>query len=98
MGRLTDTIDRQVLLNRGVQELTSEERNFWQEFGKAAAAANARQALENLSVAMPRTIISRVFDDLVTNHPLLSQVNFIDAGYSTEFIYNENAYQEAKWG
>lgn len=95
---LTDTIDRQVLLNRGVQELTSEERNFWQEFGKAAAAANARQALENLSVAMPRTIISRVFDDLVTNHPLLSQVNFIDAGYSTEFIYNENAYQEAKWG
>lgn len=95
---LTDTIDRQVLLNRGVQELTSEERNFWQEFGKAAAAANARQALENLSVAMPRTIISRVFDDLVTNHPLLSQVNFIDAGYSTEFIYNENAYQAAKWG
>lgn len=95
---LTDTIDRQVLLNRGVQDLTSEERNFWQEFGKAAAAANARQALENLSVAMPRTIISRVFDDLVTNHPLLSQVNFIDAGYSTEFIYNENAYQEAKWG
>ena len=95
---LTDTIDRQVLLNRGVQELTSEERNFWQKFGEAAAATNARQALENLSVAMPRTIISRVFDDLVTNHPLLSQVNFIDAGYSTEFIYNENAYQEAKWG
>ena len=95
---LTDTIDRQVLLNRGVQELTSEERNFWQKFGEAAAATNARQALENLSVAMPRTIISRVFGDLVTNHPLLSQVNFIDAGYSTEFIYNENAYQEAKWG
>ena len=95
---LTQTIDRQVLLNRGVQELTSEERTYWQEFGKAAAAANARQALENLTVAMPRTVISRVFEDLTTNHPLLSQVNFIDAGYATEFIYNENAYQEAKWG
>lgn len=95
---LTETIDRQVLLNRGVQELTSEERTFWQEFGKAAAATNARQALDNLTVAMPRTVISRVFDDLVTNHPLLSQINFIDAGYATEFIVNENAYQEAKWG
>lgn len=95
---LTETIDRQVLLNRGVQELTSEERSFWQEFGKAAAASNARQALENLSVAMPRTVISRVFDDLVTNHPLLSQINFINAGFVTEYIVNENGYQEAQWG
>ena len=95
---LQETIDRQVLLNRGVQELTSEERTFWQEFGKAAAATNARQALDNLAVAMPRTVISRVFDDLVTNHPLLSQINFINAGFVTEYIVNENGYQEAQWG
>lgn len=95
---LTATIDRQVLLNRGVQELTSEERTFWQAFGKAAAATNARQALDNLTVAMPRTVISRVFDDLVTNHPLLSQINFINAGFVTEYIVNENGHQEAQWG
>ena len=95
---LSDTIDRQVLLNRGVQELTQEEREFWQKFGEAAAASNARQALDNLTVAMPRSVISRVFDDLATNHPLLSQINFVNAGFVTEYIVNENGYQEAQWG
>lgn len=95
---LTDTIDRQVLLNRGVQDLTSEERDYWQAFGAAASAANPRQALTDLDKAMPRTVINRVFEDLATNHPLLSQINFINAGFVTEFIVNENGYQEAAWG
>lgn len=95
---LTETIDRQVLMNRGVQDLTSEEREYWQAFGRAAASADPRQAVANLDKAMPRTVISRVFDDLATNHPLLSQINFINAGFVTEFIVNENGYQEAQWG
>ncbi len=95
---LEQNFDAQVLMNRGVRQLTTEERSYWQKFGEAAASANPRQALENLSVAMPRTVANHVFDDLRENHPLLSKLNFINAAYLTEFIVNENGYQEAQWG
>lgn len=95
---MEQSFDAQVLMNRGVRQLTSEERSYWQEFGKAAGSGNPRQALENMSVVMPRTITNYVFDDLQQNHPLLSKVNFINAAYLTEYIVNENGYQEAQWG
>lgn len=95
---LEQSMDAQVLMARGVRQLTGEERTFWQEFAKAAASANPRQALENLSVAMPRTIVNHVFDDLAQNHPLLSKLNFINAGFATEYIVNENGSLETRWG
>lgn len=95
---MEQSFDQQVLMNRGVRQLTSEEREFYQAFGKAAAAANPKQALANLDKVMPKTVIDNVFRDLATKHPLLSKINFINAGYVTEFMVNENGYQKAVWG
>lgn len=95
---MEQSFDQQVLMNRGVRQLTSEEREFYQAFGKAAAAANPKQALANLDKVMPKTVLDNVFRDLSTNHPLLSKINFINAGYVTEFMVNENGYQKAVWG
>lgn len=95
---LEQSFDAQVLMNRGVRQLTTEEREFYQAFGKAAAAPNPRQALANLDKVMPKTVVDNVFRDLTTRHPLLSKINFVNAGYVTEYMVNENGYQEAVWG
>lgn len=95
---LEQNFDAQVLMSRGVRQLTSEERDFFQAFGKAAAANNPRQALADLDKVMPKTVVDHVFRDLVTKHPLLSKINFINAGYITEYMVNTNGHQEAVWG
>lgn len=95
---MEQNFDSQVLMSRGVRQLTSEEREFYQAFGKAAAAPNPRQALDNLDKVMPKTVVDNVFLDLTTRHPLLSKINFVNAGYVTEYMVNENGYQEAVWG
>ena len=98
MATLRQEMDSRVLAARGVHQLTSEERNYYQKLGEAMKAKNPKQALENLDVVMPTTVIDSVFDDLRTNHPLLSLIDFIPTGGAIQMIMNTNAHQEAAWG
>lgn len=91
-------MDSRILAARGVRQLTSEERNYYQKLGEAMAAHNPKQAVMNLDVAMPKTVLESVFEDLRTNHPLLSKINFMHAGAAVEMMMNTNGYQEAVWG
>lgn len=98
MEAMQADMDSRVLTARGVRQLTSEERTFWQKFGEAAGAADPKQAITNLDVAMPKTVINSVFEDLSTNHPLLSEIDFLPTGGAVKMFLNENDYQEAAWG
>ena len=96
--QLTEEYNTQVLATRGVNQLTTEERNYYQKFGEAASSFNPEQAVTNLDVAMPKTTIDRVFEDLRTNHPLLQHLNFMATAGMVEIMVNTNGYQEAAWG
>lgn len=98
MNALRSEMDSRVLAARGVHQLTSEERNYYQKLGEAMRAKNPKQALENLDVVMPETVIDSVFEELRTNHPLLSMIDFIPTGGAIQMIMNTNAHQEAAWG
>lgn len=98
MNQLRQEMDTSILTNRGVRQLTSEERKYYQALAKVMQDKNPRQALENLDVVMPETIINSVFDDLETNHPLLSRINFVPSGGAITMLMNTNGYQEAAWG
>lgn len=98
MDNMQADMDSRALTARGVRQLTSEERNFWQKFGEAAGAADPKQAISNLDVVMPRTVINSVYEDLATNHPLLSEIDFLPTGGAIRMFVNENEYQEAAWG
>lgn len=98
MDAMQADMDSRVLTARGVRQLTSEERTFWQKFGEAAGAADPKQAITNLNVTMPKTVINSVFEDLSTNHPLLSEIDFLPTGGAIKMFLNENDYQEAAWG
>ena len=91
-------VDQKVLAERGVRQLTSEERTYYQKVIEAMKSQNPKQAVENLDVVMPETVIDQVFNDLSTNHPLLSKIQFTSAKGLTKIMMNTNGYQKAAWG
>lgn len=90
--------DTTVLATRGVRQLTTRETEYYQAVMDAMRSPNPKQALGNLDVVMPETIIDSVFDDLETNHPLLSKIQFTSVTGLTRMMMNTNGFQKAAWG
>lgn len=95
---LVNEADSRILAQRGVRQLTSEERNYYNTLSEAMRSKNPRQAVTDLDLVMPVTIMDAVFDELQTSHPLLSRIEFIPTSGITEMIMNTNGYQTAAWG
>ena len=90
--------DAAVLAQRGVRQLTSEERKFYQTVIAAMKGPDPKQALSGGDAILPITVINSVFDELQTEHPLLSRINFRPSGGAVELLMSENGYQMAQWG
>ena len=78
--------DSRALTSRGVRQLTSAEKQYYQKLGEAMRAADPKQALANLDVVMPETVIDSVFDDLREEHPLLSHIGFLSTGGAKDLL------------
>ena len=91
-------MDRTVLAARGVRQLTSDEKTYYQKLTAAMKSADPKQALNNLDVVMPVTVIDKVFEDLSAEHPLLSHINFEPTTSVIKMIYNANGDEAAVWG
>lgn len=98
MNALRQEMDTTILTGRGVRQLTTAENKYYQKVIEAMKSHSPKQALENLDVVMPETVIDSVFEDLRTNHPLLSAIDFIPTNGAVSMIMNTNGYQEAAWG
>lgn len=98
LDEIREEADRKVLAQRGVRQLTSEERKYYQKFAEAAMSSNPKQALMNADLALPITVMNAVFDELQTSHPLLSAIDFVNTTGITEMIMSENGEQMAQWG
>lgn len=81
--------DAAILAQRGVRQLTSKERTFYEALIDAMKSADPKQALTKVEVTYPETVINAVFDDLEQNHPLLSKINFQRAGLLTKMIVSK---------
>lgn len=90
--------DVQVLAQRGVRQLTSQEKTYYQKVMDAMRSPNPKQALTNLDAVMPTTVIDSVFEDLQQNHPLLSRIDFQNASGLIEMIMNTDTTELAVWG
>lgn len=98
LNALRQEMDSRVLTARGVRQLTSKEKEFYQKVAEAMKSRDPKQALANLDVVLPETTIDSVFEDIGTNHPLLSKINFIPSGGAVKLLMNTNGYQTAVWG
>lgn len=93
-----EAADQEVLRARGENVLTSEEKQYYTKLGEAFTSSNPKQALANLNLTMPETIINRVAEDLRTDHPLLKAIRFQPTGANIRTIINTNGQQKAVWG
>ena len=93
-----DTQDVTILQRRGVHTLTQEENAFYQKWIEAAKSDNPKQALTNLDIALPFTVIDNVMEDLKANHPLLDAINFQNMTAVNKMLINKQGKQLAVWG
>lgn len=90
--------DTMILAGRGVRQLTSEETKYFQAVIEAMKSSNPQQALTDMDVVMPKTVIDRVFEDLTQQHPLLDAINFQNTSGIIEMYLNTDETQLASWG
>lgn len=81
--------DAQILTARGQNVLTSTERKFFNEVVASGGFAE--------DTILPITTQERVFEDLVTEHPLLNVIGLKDLGAITRYIYSD-ATKAFAWG
>ncbi|WP_088291082.1 phage major capsid protein [Bacillus mycoides] len=84
-----DMLDRSILQQRGQNVLTSAETKFFNTVVKDGGFKD--------DSILPKTTQERVFEDLVTEHPLLEAVGLQDLGAVTKFIYSD-ATKAYVWG
>ena len=93
-----ETGDQQILQRRGVHTLTQEEKKFYQSWIDAAKSERPQQALSNLDIALPFTVIDNVMEDLRANHPLLDMIDFQNMTAVKKMLFNKQGKQLAVWG
>ncbi len=96
-GVLEDA-DRTIIAGRGVRQLTSQETKFYQAVITAMKSETPLQAIANIDVAFPQTIIDTVTEDIITEFPLLNAIDFQNTETITKMIYNTQGVQKATWG
>lgn len=90
--------DQKVLTGRGVRQLTSNETEYYQQVIEAMGTSNPQQALSEIDVVMPKTVIDAVFEDLVEEHPLLNEIKFQNTSGLIEYLVNTGSRELAAWG
>jgi hypothetical protein len=84
-----NTLDQVVLSNRGADVLTSEETRFFN-----AVVSDGFQD----KIVLPETIEERIYEDLTSDHPLLSVINFRNLGTITLTAITSEYEGTAVWG
>ena len=98
LNGIQQDLDSRILNTRGVRQLTSAERTYWQKIIAAMKDPSPKQALTNISEVLPETVIDSVFDELRISHPLLEAINFQPTTATTTFLTNANGINMAVWG
>ncbi|BDH62314.1 phage major capsid protein [Lysinibacillus sp. PLM2] len=85
-----NTVDQVVLANRGVDVMTSEEHKFFNAVVQSDGFTD--------ELILPETITEKIYDDLKTEHPLLSVINFQNLGTITLTTITSEYEGAAVWG
>lgn len=94
---MVQAADNTVLVGRGARALTSQETQYYQAVIEAMRSANPKQALTDVTVVFPKTVIDAVFEDLVDEHPLLDEVDFVNTSGLIEYLINTGSAPLATW-
>ncbi|MER1957919.1 MAG: phage major capsid protein [Solibacillus sp.] len=85
-----NTLDQVVLSNRGADVMTSEERTFFNTVVQSDGFTD--------ELVLPETITEKIYEDLKSEHPLLSVINFQNLGTITLTTITSEYDGAAVWG
>ena len=99
-AEMKNASDATILAQRGVRQLTAEEKKFYENFISKAQGTTGKvmDALTGTEKVFPETIIESVMDDLTTNHPLLAAIDTMNCTGITKMFLNTDAGTAATWG
>ena len=90
--------DSNILASRGVRQLTSKEKKFYENLiASARQEVTPGSVITGIGEALQETTIESVFDDLKQNHPLLNAINFTNTSAITKMVMNKQGSQTATW-
>lgn len=92
------TNDGQILANRGVRVLTSKEKDYYSRLIDAMRSGNPHSAIAKITDALPETVIEDVLGDVISDFPLLGEIDFTNTKALTKMIINKQGTQLATWG
>lgn len=98
---LKGSADAAILAQRGVRQLTSEEKGFYDKFiatAKASGDSNAMMSLTNADKTFPVTIIQQVMEDMKQAHPLIDAVDSMAVTGASKLLLNADGGEAATWG
>ncbi len=90
-ARNDDINDTNVMVQRGLNPLTVEEKTYYNEVIGAGGFAG-------VETLVPSTVFDRVFEDLRVNRPLLAEIDFVNTTATTEWITRNSDTEGAWWG
>lgn len=97
---LREETDAAVLAQRGVRQLTNEEKEYYNTLigaMKAPGKEGVKMALSNVDKAFPLTIINDVMEDMKQEHPLLAAVETRNVTGLTKWLMNTDEGASATW-
>ena len=98
MQAYNQTNDAEILANRGIQPLTSNERKFYNALQSGLKAGNIKAAFTGIESGFPEETMVRVLDNMKTEFPLLAEINIVDSSAVTKILKNKQGTQLAAWG
>ena len=93
---IKDTNDENILRERGYRVLTSKETKAYEKIIDKMRTQEALNGDED--IILPKTTINTVFDELVKEHQIFSEIDFQNTNGLTEIISRNNSSTGAWWG
>lgn len=91
---LKDENDEKILASRGVYRLTNDEKSFYDKMFNAVGMSPT----EGGSLLIPKTIVSRVFDDLKVDDGVLSLIDLVNTTGASEWLVSVAEKPVCAWG
>lgn len=91
-------VDSAILAGRGIRQLTSKERAYYEKMIAAGKAENPKMAIAGITDAFPITIIDDVVGNVKKSHPLLDLIDMKDTSAVVRIIRNKKGKQLGVWG
>lgn len=91
-------VDSAILAARGIRQLTSQEREYYNKLCEASKANDPKMAVNGITEAFPLTTFDTVLDDVKKTHRLLELIDMKSSSAAIKFVKNKTGKQTGVWG